>query len=135
MIGNVCVDINECSSAHGCQHECLNQLGSYACVCNPGFTLQPDGKTCLDTDECEPGHGCQHACLNQNGNYVCACNVGYQLDEDGKTCRDIDECLNGNNGGCQQVAKFGGRGNRIRILCHSLIILISISSLFRCVRI
>jgi len=103
MIGNVCVDINECSSAHGCQHECLNQLGSYACVCNPGFTLQPDGKTCLDTEECQPGHGCQHECLNQNGNYVCACNVGYQLDEDGKTCRDIDECLNGNNGGCQQM--------------------------------
>jgi len=29
-----------------CQHECRNSLGSYRCVCPPGYRLLPDGKTC-----------------------------------------------------------------------------------------
>lgn len=29
-----------------CQHKCRNSLGSYRCICPPGYQLLPNGKTC-----------------------------------------------------------------------------------------
>lgn len=40
-------DINECLNKNGdCEHECINEIGSYRCVCKPGFTLRTDNRTC-----------------------------------------------------------------------------------------
>ena len=40
-------DINECMTGnHGCEHKCVNNDGGFTCSCNPGYTLNDDGKTC-----------------------------------------------------------------------------------------
>ena len=45
-------DIDECDEdqfgkKHGCEHLCVNTVGSYKCKCYYGYTLAEDGKTCL----------------------------------------------------------------------------------------
>ncbi|KAH8382433.1 hypothetical protein KR009_003504, partial [Drosophila setifemur] len=43
------LDVDECRfTDHGCQHVCINTLGSYQCGCHAGFELQANGKTCED---------------------------------------------------------------------------------------
>ena len=41
-------DKNEClkPSSNRCQHECLNQMGSYTCYCKMGYKLEADGFSC-----------------------------------------------------------------------------------------
>ncbi|KAK9878934.1 hypothetical protein WA026_003756 [Henosepilachna vigintioctopunctata] len=42
-------DRDECSSNNGgCQHECVNTLGSYICTCHSGFTLGENGRDCKE---------------------------------------------------------------------------------------
>jgi len=41
------VEYDECQSdSHGCQHTCINTLGSYRCECRIGYELHSDGKKC-----------------------------------------------------------------------------------------
>ncbi|SPP81274.1 dorsal-ventral patterning protein tolloid [Drosophila guanche] len=41
------LDVDECKfTDHGCQHVCINTMGSYQCGCHAGFELQANGKTC-----------------------------------------------------------------------------------------
>lgn len=43
--------MDECSINHGgCQHDCINTLGSYSCSCHNGFTLHENGKDCVEGD-------------------------------------------------------------------------------------
>ncbi|CAG9765383.1 unnamed protein product [Ceutorhynchus assimilis] len=43
----VCVDINECEDRNGdCEHDCINEMGSYKCKCKPGYILRSDNRTC-----------------------------------------------------------------------------------------
>lgn len=30
----------------GCEQRCVNTLGSFKCVCDPGYELAPDKKSC-----------------------------------------------------------------------------------------
>ncbi|XP_071829747.1 tolloid-like protein 1 isoform X2 [Apostichopus japonicus] len=40
-------EIDECADNDGgCEHACINTVGSYRCECNPGFTLMRDGLGC-----------------------------------------------------------------------------------------
>ncbi|XP_021098568.1 hemicentin-1 [Heterocephalus glaber] len=45
-IHDTCVDIDECQNRDTCQHECQNTIGSYQCICPPGYQLMLNGKTC-----------------------------------------------------------------------------------------
>ena len=82
MLGNVCVDIDECSmNTHGCEHGCVNNMRGYDCVCNAGYQLNSDGRNCDDVDECvNPElNQCSRAdgCRNTEGSHVCTCKPGY----------------------------------------------------------
>nr|XP_020465574.1 sushi, nidogen and EGF-like domain-containing protein 1 isoform X2 [Monopterus albus] len=104
----LCEEINECLS-QPCLNggTCRNQVGSYHCQCNDGFS----GSRCqTDVDEClsEP---CKHGgtCEDQPGSYLCHCPQGFkgqncELEQD--TC-ESNPCLNG--GVC--------RGHRKNYLC------------------
>ncbi|EEB19379.1 conserved hypothetical protein [Pediculus humanus corporis] len=43
------VEFDECKTTdHGCEHECVNTLGTYECACKIGYELHSDGKHCED---------------------------------------------------------------------------------------
>ena len=45
--GLTCSDINECGTSNGgCAQVCINQVGSYYCQCNNGYTLDDDSHGC-----------------------------------------------------------------------------------------
>ncbi|KAJ7410124.1 hypothetical protein WISP_110911 [Willisornis vidua] len=86
-------DDNECENATqpcGEHANCTNTVGSYFCMCMPGFkssngqqTFVPnDGTSCVDVDECsnEGTVACgDHAkCENVDGGFNCSCKEGYQ---------------------------------------------------------
>lgn len=42
-------EYDECATdIHGCDHECVNTLGSFKCECKIGYELHSDGKKCED---------------------------------------------------------------------------------------
>ncbi|KAM3913712.1 tolloid-like protein 2 [Leptodactylus fuscus] len=54
-------DKDECSKENGgCQHECVNTLGSYVCQCKNGYTLHENGHDCKEA-------GCEHRFLSAEG--------------------------------------------------------------------
>lgn len=43
------IDENECATDNGgCQHSCLNNFGSYQCICDTGYLLNEDMHTCSE---------------------------------------------------------------------------------------
>lgn len=48
------LDINECAqNPNICTNgACENLLGTYRCICNPGYQVDSSGKTCTDINEC-----------------------------------------------------------------------------------
>lgn len=43
----VLAEYDECDTGeHGCDHECVNTLGSFKCECKIGYELHSDGKKC-----------------------------------------------------------------------------------------
>ena len=72
-------------STNNCDNDighCLNDVGSYACACDSGYTLAGDGFACEDVDECSTGtHKCKNPafCVNELGSYRCEYPEGYKL--------------------------------------------------------
>ncbi|KAA8592798.1 hypothetical protein FQN60_018253 [Etheostoma spectabile] len=87
-----CVDVDECLLRKPCQHECRNTIGSFQCLCPPGYQLLPNGKSCKDINECiEQGIQCGHnqMCFNTRGGYQCMdtpCPASYQSGRSPGTC-------------------------------------------------
>ncbi|KAM9858177.1 hemicentin-1 [Aulostomus maculatus] len=85
-----CVDVDECLLRKPCQHECRNTIGSFQCVCPPGYQLLPNGRSYID--ECvEQGIQCGHnrMCFNTRGGYQCLdtpCPASYQRGRSPGTC-------------------------------------------------
>ncbi|XP_078687224.1 uncharacterized protein LOC144919610 [Branchiostoma floridae x Branchiostoma belcheri] len=98
----VCEDIDECSKNNGgCEHDCVNTVGSYHCTCRTGYQLSGT-HNCTDVDECASlDGGCDHDCVNTEGSFYCTCLPGYQLS--GTTnCSDVNEC-DSDNGVCEHT--------------------------------
>ncbi|XP_029960009.1 hemicentin-1 [Salarias fasciatus] len=87
-----CVDVDECLFRKPCQHECRNTIGSFQCLCPPGYQLLPNGRSCKDINECtEQGVQCGHnqMCFNTRGGYQCLdtpCPASYQSGGSPGTC-------------------------------------------------
>uniref|UniRef100_A0A087YHW1 Cell adhesion molecule-related/down-regulated by oncogenes n=1 Tax=Poecilia formosa TaxID=48698 RepID=A0A087YHW1_POEFO len=79
-----CTDVDECLLKKPCQHKCRNTVGSFHCLCPPGYKLLPNGRSCKDIDECvEQGIQCglSQMCFNTRGGYQCLdtpCPTSYQ---------------------------------------------------------
>lgn len=91
------VDLDECRLMPGaCQNgRCINTLGSYRCLCNPGYQVDSGRESqCIDVDECQviTPSPCEFECRNTPGSFTCTCPSGFRLDGDGRTCLDVDEC-------------------------------------------
>uniref|UniRef100_A0A3Q2Y4I9 Hemicentin 2 n=1 Tax=Hippocampus comes TaxID=109280 RepID=A0A3Q2Y4I9_HIPCM len=73
--------VDECLLRKPCQHDCQNTIGSFRCLCPPGYQLLPNGR---NTDEClEQGIKCGYnqMCFNTRGGYQCLdtpCPASYQ---------------------------------------------------------
>uniref|UniRef100_M3ZDA5 Cell adhesion molecule-related/down-regulated by oncogenes n=1 Tax=Xiphophorus maculatus TaxID=8083 RepID=M3ZDA5_XIPMA len=73
--------VDECLLKKPCQHECRNTVGSFHCLCPPGYKLLPNGRS---IDECvEQGIQCglSQMCFNTRGGYQCLdtpCPTSYQ---------------------------------------------------------
>ena len=94
-------DVNECAATTnpcGDNGACENLIGSYRCVCKPGYELDPrggpSGKKCVDIDECADSRICGNGghCRNLDGSFQCLCPPGSVYSEDAQTCQDEDEC-------------------------------------------
>ncbi|XP_069699509.1 fibrillin-2-like isoform X2 [Periplaneta americana] len=89
-------DINECAQNPGiCQNgACENLMGTYRCICNPGYQVDNTGKICSDINECELDElvcsGGQ--CRNTPGSFQCICPTGTQLNPITQVCEDVNEC-------------------------------------------
>ncbi|XP_071101797.1 fibrillin-1-like [Haliotis cracherodii] len=83
-------DRNECAQVAVCPQNsnCVNNPGSYRCVCRTGYRLNNITNTCNDVDECETGKDdCQHICRNTVGGYACSCRPGFLLQaSDRRSC-------------------------------------------------
>ncbi|XP_044167612.1 uncharacterized protein LOC114973884 isoform X1 [Acropora millepora] len=84
-------DIDECTASLPVCHvsaQCNNTLGSYRCICDPGYTY--NGNRCTDINECTTLPFTCHMnaeCTNTIGSYRCSCNPGYT--GNGKTCTAV----------------------------------------------
>ena len=90
-------DINECSQNPDiCSNgACENLIGTYRCICNPGYEVDGAGKTCRDIDECAIDKlmcdGGQ--CRNTPGSFQCICPTGTLLNKHSHYCEDVNECI------------------------------------------
>ncbi|XP_049992907.1 latent-transforming growth factor beta-binding protein 3 isoform X3 [Alexandromys fortis] len=81
-----CQDINECAMPGMCRHgDCLNNPGSYRCVCPPGHSLGPSRTQCIADKPEEKSlcfrlvsseHQCQHPLTTRLTRQLCCCSVG-----------------------------------------------------------
>ncbi|CAH1802266.1 unnamed protein product, partial [Owenia fusiformis] len=72
--------------------QCVNNNGSYACLCDEGFQQDGDIVRCVDNDECATLQPCDPDanCTNTDGSYDCTCKRGYE--GNGTECENINEC-------------------------------------------
>lgn len=77
-----CEDVNECEDGtHLCgDRPCVNQPGSYRCLCSAGFDFNEATKRCEDIDECVEfrGYICspESFCENTYGSFRCHSIIG-----------------------------------------------------------
>ncbi|MFT7805920.1 latent-transforming growth factor beta-binding protein 1 isoform X4 [Arapaima gigas] len=84
-----CQDVNECLLQGACPNgNCLNTLGSYRCICNPGYFPNPTRTTCIpdtpvvleEKGACfrfvGSGKQCLHPVSVQLSRQLCCCSVG-----------------------------------------------------------
>ena len=95
MINIDVVDINECSEeTDGCDHICINTLGSYHCMCSDGFTLDSDNHTChgLSIFKIDVDRICMIFSFVVMIGCILEYNANYHIFVDHDECLDETEC-------------------------------------------
>ena len=105
-----CQDVDECAETPaicGQLGKCLNLMGTYSCLCSPGYTFS--NGTCTDINECvdfnfiEECRSINATCENLDASFRCVCSKGYRAAGPPKgafsvggrsfaSCVDINEC-------------------------------------------
>lgn len=83
------LDVDECSTpANNCKFQCKNLIGTFMCICPPGYQQIGTADECKDINECSVNSGlCRNGrCLNLEGSYQCVCHEGFVQSPDGKSC-------------------------------------------------
>ena len=110
-------DVDECiKGSDGCDHTCVNTIGSFHCSCPAGYGLTSNGISCIgkwclyydltghsfdiawlssDIDECaSPQHNdCSQICENLRGSFRCSCFPGYKIKKKGTCKRKPSACI------------------------------------------
>ncbi|XP_066894755.1 signal peptide, CUB and EGF-like domain-containing protein 2 isoform X5 [Kogia breviceps] len=93
--GRQCEDVDECLENNGgCQHTCVNVMGSYECRCKEGFFLSDNQHTCIHRSEvtCNHGNGgCHHSCEDTAAGPECSCHPQYKMHTDGRSCLERED--------------------------------------------
>ncbi|XP_029926762.1 latent-transforming growth factor beta-binding protein 1 isoform X3 [Myripristis murdjan] len=84
-----CQDVNECQLQGVCPNgDCMNAIGSYRCICKPGYIPDPTLSTCIpnmpaiqeEKGACfrlvSSGRQCLHPVSAQLSKQLCCCSVG-----------------------------------------------------------
>ncbi|MEE6498721.1 hypothetical protein FKM82_003214, partial [Ascaphus truei] len=108
------LDVDECLLNNGgCQHVCVETMGSYECRCKEGFFLSDNQHTCIHRSEeglscMNKEHGCGQICRETpKGGVACDCRPGFELAMNQRDC--ILTCNHG-NGGCQHACNDTDNG-------------------------
>lgn len=128
-----CNDLNECVDHRRADHcsslsaQCINTIGSFECVCLPGFNNTNQNRVepmCEDINECNGLDVCdaESKCINEIGSYRCECNAGYIWSTESNGCIDLDECkTNPNNlalNRCDDHADCKNLNGSYECVCH-----------------
>ncbi|RUS83482.1 hypothetical protein EGW08_008732, partial [Elysia chlorotica] len=117
-------DVDECSyetSACPAFSTCVNNPGSYRCLCNTGFQLNADG-VCVACSFYEFGVDCAQTCACnetntaqcQATNGTCVCLDGWT----GVTCSDnVNECQAADSGNCPSNSRCVDSPGSFRCVC------------------
>ena len=113
--GERCENFDECSAFHNCsgRETCIDGVGTYTCVCNPGYTGR-DYET--NINECllmEPQCSGRGTCTDGDNSFTCDCNEGYT---DLMCETDIDDCIGVN---CSGHGQSMDGVNNFTCLCQS----------------
>lgn len=77
-----CDEIDDCAGGPCSPGTCIDDQGTYACVCPSGFEVLSayPGESCVDRDECatstSPCDATTESCVNEVGGYRCDCAGG-----------------------------------------------------------
>jgi len=95
-------DVNECALFEGtdlgCQNggQCVNQFGSFSCICNTGWHGMPCSQRKTDCGAASAWELCGHgSCVSSSDSlgYRCICEPGWKSNGLTLTCtEDVDEC-------------------------------------------
>ncbi|BFZ22228.1 hypothetical protein BsWGS_25267 [Bradybaena similaris] len=112
-------DVNECADANTCASGlvCVNEPGSFRCVCPEGYELV--NGVCSDIDECaEHINKCDlkvEDCYNNVGNYSCICKGGFTRNAATGICEKFNEC-DSRSDGCEYICESKAGG--YKCACH-----------------
>ena len=84
------IDVDECQTpANNCKFQCKNLIGTFMCICPPGYTQIGHIDDCEDINECitTPNVCANGNCVNLQGSYRCDCYDGFE------PSRDYTECI------------------------------------------